>query len=125
MKKKTPGIKVLILISAVILCVIFLMTFLSESGEMEEDTINEAATWEEAHVKREIGNVVEDNAEYFVIENLKGERYILDKSSYPSFKTGDRVMLSYSEREENIDGTYNVTPVLLDHMKTHPEKAGD
>ena len=125
MKKKTPSAKVLILLCAVILCIFCLILAPSESHGRKDAFINEGAAREETDVKREIGNVIEDNTEYFVIENLKGERYILDKSAYPDFNTGDRVVLSYSKREENIDGTYSVSPVLLDYMKTHPEKAGD
>lgn len=125
MKNKNIRAVSLIIIAAVILIVQFLLIKPSDSDRKKNNAGNGETEMEEAVMKREIGNVIEENNEYFVIENIKGEKYSLDKSSYPDFKAGDRVMLSYSEREKKSDGTYHVTPILLDHMKTQPEKAGD
>lgn len=54
---------------------------------------------------REVCKVLDDK-DYFVLENTKGEVYRLDISCKGEYKTGDGVILVYTQRQEIEEGVY-------------------
>ena len=125
MNKRKRKALIMMIITAVIVAAITVISSCSKQNAQKVDSAFKEAKAEEEDLKREIGTVIEVNSDSIIIENTKNEKYTSAAASYPDFKKGDRVMVAYTEREENPDGTYHVTPRLLDHMNVQPEKAGD
>ena len=57
--------------------------------------------------------IKEDDKDYFVLENTKGEVYRLDISWKGEYKTGDGVILVYTQRQEIEEGVYEAEVFFL------------
>ena len=58
-------------------------------------------------MKREFCVVDDVREEDFTLKNTKEEKYRIDRSLLGDFRCGDEVLLIYTERHENEDGTFS------------------
>lgn len=68
---------------------------------------------EEGQMKREFCQVVEVNDGYLLLKNTREEFYQLDRSYDQGFAQGEQVVLSYWERTEIAEHTFQVVPDSL------------
>lgn len=69
-------------------------------------TISDSDTGEENNMNREFCTVESLHEGYFVLRNTKDELYNVDNAHLGSFKSGDQVLLIYSERTALEDSRY-------------------
>ena len=74
---------------------------------------NGEGSQKEGQMKREFCRVVEVNDGYLLLKNTREEFYQLDRSYDQGFAQGERVVLSYRERTEIAEHTFQVVPDSL------------